>query len=331
MADDDIRRSRGPNVRCMSRITVPGPLEGVAWPVASAQQFGLSYGWTRNPRFARPFHGIRQASEPIGWIERARAYWSKPRPGQVLVGVHAFAHWGIPVPRRLRRALDEDLVVAVAHDRPRPRSAGVLARRIRRDLLQSAAIEDFVVATPELALLSMAPQLTLRERVVCVDAAVTTSTNYPDLRARVPFPQLAAFAAAAGSATGGRALREAVELSRVGVESPQESLVRFALVEAGLPEPEVQVEVCTESGSLVAVLDLAYRTARIDIEYEGDHHRVDQEQWHRDIQRERWLTGHGWHVIRLTKDDLHHRMPEVIALIRRLLRERTPDCPELDA
>lgn len=51
-------------------------------------------------------------------------------------------------------------------------------------------------------------------------------------------------------------------------------------------------------------VDLAYPELRIAIEYEGDGHRTDQEQWRRDIQRQQYLEGEGWMVIRLTQSDL---------------------------
>jgi len=42
----------------------------------------------------------------------------------------------------------------------------------------------------------------------------------------------------------------------------------------------------------------------VAIEYEGDHHRTDHDQWRYDIRRFTDLQGAGWFVYRATADDL---------------------------
>ncbi|MBM7465584.1 endonuclease domain-containing protein [Microbacterium esteraromaticum] len=101
------------------------------------------------------------------------------------------------------------------------------------------------------------------------------------------------------------AVRDALPLARAGVESPKESETRLLLLAAGLPEPWVQYREL-DGGRLVARIDLAYPEWKVAIEYEGDGHRADREQWRRDIQRQRELEGRGWIVIRLTQADLGH-------------------------
>ena len=310
----------------VTKIAVPAPLTTRAWPVSAASDFGLTYEWTRRREFARPFHGVRSIGPPQTWLEAAQAYWAKDRPGQVLVGMQALAYWKLPLPARLVNELAGPLTLAVASNRAAPRGRGVQGRRIRADLLTSMSRDGICVASPELALLTVMPKLTLRERVMCVDAAITRSRSYPGLDA-VPLRVLGTiqnYAQRTGAAAGGGALREAVSLAREGVDSPPESILRVALIEAGLPEPQIQHKVFDHDGRLRAVLDLAYRGAKIDIEYDGDQHRIDRAQWQRDIQRARWLNAPGWYVIRVSSDDLKSRLPEIMALVARLLEERTP-------
>ena len=88
---------------------------------------------------------------------------------------------------------------------------------------------------------------------------------------------------------------------------------------AGMPEPVVQHEVF-DGGRRIARIDLAYPELRIAIEYEGDGHRTDKEQWRRDIQRQRDLEDRGWIVIRLTQRDLHEGRESLITRIRRAIR-----------
>lgn len=51
-----------------------------------------------------------------------------------------------------------------------------------------------------------------------------------------------------------------------------ESLLRAAILAAGLPEPTINSRVLDESGGWLARVDLAYPDRRIAIEYQGDHH-----------------------------------------------------------
>ncbi|MGN6721112.1 MAG: DUF559 domain-containing protein [Marmoricola sp.] len=58
-------------------------------------------------------------------------------------------------------------------------------------------------------------------------------------------------------------------------------------------------------------LDLAYPDHKVAVEYDGEEfHRRTQAQLEHDIQRRRWLRGHGWTVIVVTKDDLRSQANE---------------------
>ncbi|MCQ1950941.1 endonuclease domain-containing protein [Arthrobacter sp. zg-Y859] len=50
--------------------------------------------------------------------------------------------------------------------------------------------------------------------------------------------------------------------------------------------------------------DLQYRRLRIALEYEGEHHLLDPDQWHRDIERDDRLRQLGWAVLRFSKKHL---------------------------
>src|SRR6478672_3581325 len=58
---------------------------------------------------------------------------------------------------------------------------------------------------------------------------------------------------------GIRKAREALTLIRVGSDSPQESLLRLAMVRAGLPEPELNVPIIDDRGMPHHETDLSYR------------------------------------------------------------------------
>jgi hypothetical protein len=82
------------------------------------------------------------------------------------------------------------------------------------------------------------------------------------------------------------------------VDSPRETWPRLCLVLAGLPAPECNPTIRGEGVSWR--VDLVYQGFRILIEYEGDQHRLDQDQWNRDIERQEGFTRNQWALLRIT-------------------------------
>ncbi|WP_460517548.1 hypothetical protein [Humibacter antri] len=106
-----------------------------------------------------------------------------------------------------------------------------------------------------------------------------------------------------GSRRGATALGWALPLLRPGVDSPRESMLRLAIVAAGLPEPVIGHPVPV-AGGVVLHPDLSYPHRRVAIEYEGDDYRRDRTRWRRDLRRIALLEEAGWRVIRATDDDI---------------------------
>ena len=94
--------------------------------------------------------------------------------------------------------------------------------------------------------------------------------------------------------------REVLPWIRTGVESGQESRLRWHIVADQLPEPDINPEIVLP-GRRVVRLDLAYRGIRIALEFDGEWHFSTQEH---DAQRRQQLEALGWKVIVATKDDL---------------------------
>lgn len=113
--------------------------------------------------------------------------------------------------------------------------------------------------------------------------------------------------------------REAVELLRADHDSRPESLVRTRLLEAGLPEPTINPVLRMSKGKTIQP-DLAWIDLKVCIQYEGDHHRADKDQWHRDIGRDRTMHQDGWVVLRLTSRDLEsHQWQAFLGEVRQAL------------
>ena len=102
-------------------------------------------------------------------------------------------------------------------------------------------------------------------------------------------------------------------------ESYRESILRVLILDAGLPQPEVNYEIRGVRGRVVARVDLAWPDEKVAVEYEGDHHRTDRVQWQRDLRRIEVLQDAGWRVVRVSADDL--AAPEALfTRLRRLLQ-----------
>lgn len=137
---------------------------------------------------------------------------------------------------------------------------------------------------------------------------------------RVPLctvDELAAAARTHRGKRGAKALAWALERVRPGPQSPRESLLRLALVDRGLPEPAVQPAVLTADG--IRHADLGYPDRRLLIEYQGDHHRTDRQQWRADLKRQQLFEDAGHRVIAVTVEEFADGCFGLAQRIRRAL------------
>ena len=102
---------------------------------------------------------------------------------------------------------------------------------------------------------------------------------------------------------GVRQARAVAGLARMGVDSPAETSARLHVVDAGLPEPDLRLELY-ERGRLAAVGDMGYWRWLIWIEYDGFAVHGQRQTFGTDRFRDRWLTRRGWEPMRLYADDL---------------------------
>jgi hypothetical protein len=129
-------------------------------------------------------------------------------------------------------------------------------------------------------------------------------------------------AAAHPGVRGLRRLRGVLPLVDGGAESPQETVARLVLVDAGLPAPQTQLEVFGQYGEFVARIDMDYREVKVGIEYDGPQHWTDPAVRQRDIDKQFELAALGWIIIRVSRDLLRYRRPTYVARVEAALRER---------
>jgi len=275
------------------------------------------------PDLDRPFRAVRATAPPETFLDLVRCYRPRMREHHRLVGWTAMRLWGLPTFNRWTTS--ESIEVAVPRDAAPPKGPRVHGRRLDTERAQTWRVHGVDVVDPIAALFSVAGTLTTTQAVIVIDALLTRADNYPLLAPGRPLitreqieDRLVAWRSFPGSAT----IRQALPLARVDVESPKETETRLLMRRAGLPEPVVQHEV-RDGLRLIARPDLSYPELKIAIEYEGDGHRTDKDQWRRDIQRQRELEDLGWIVIRLTQRDLREGQESLLARIRRAIAART--------
>jgi very-short-patch-repair endonuclease len=97
----------------------------------------------------------------------------------------------------------------------------------------------------------------------------------------------------------------------------QESWLRLVVIKAGLPLPTTQIRVA--DGQFVAYLDMGWEQPMVALEYDGDHHRTDREQYVKDIRRAEMLERLGWRIVRVIKED---RPRDIVDRVSRALKQR---------
>ncbi|UPL16660.1 endonuclease domain-containing protein [Microbacterium aurugineum] len=303
------------------RIPLPAEL-GAHFSVRDAEASGVGRKRHSARDLIRPYAGVRAAEAPASFVEHVECYVPRLRPGQRFAGRTALRLWGIPFPVHWTTAEPLDVAVDTGHSPPR--TVGIRGRRIASGRAHSWEIGRVPVVDPVAAFFLCAAELTRVPMNVALEALITAADNYPGLhegRPSVDVERIEQRLLEWGRFPGCGRIRRALPRVREGVESPKETETRMLLVDAGLPEPEIQ-HVVRAAGRAIARVDLAYPQWRIAIEYEGDGHRTSREQWRTDIRRQRDLEAAGWIVIRVTELDLRDGGAALVSLIRRAISSR---------
>lgn len=115
--------------------------------------------------------------------------------------------------------------------------------------------------------------------------------------------------------------RRAAELFDAGSQSPKESWLRVVLIEAGLPRPQTQIPVLDEFGNAFAYLDMGWEDLKVAVEYDGEQHRRDRQQYSWDIRRRELVERRGWVLVRVVAGD---RPADIVRRVRWARASRVP-------
>lgn len=249
---------------------------------------GVTPASLKNPRkYQRLFRGVYLGAEAnVDLHARTRAALLLHPAGAIASHSTAAALQRIPVP------VDPDVHVTVTTEAHRRRRPGL------RSHLRTGAVGRTVDGIPcswgAQLFTELAQDLRLVDLVTAGDAIVRMHGVAPSDMSRVP-------------GTGVGRARDAACLVRSGVESPMETRVRLLLIWAGFPEPRINLSLTHGSGTYRP--DLCWPDLRLAIEYDGQHHRADPDQWETDIRRREWFQSRGWTVLTLVARDVF-RQPE---------------------
>lgn len=319
----------------------PQPLPdhlGDRFRVSDALSAGVDAGRLRRRDLDQPFHGVRSRVDapvpeafevdsfglPRGehereHLKRALDYSARMSEDEFFCHVTSAVAYGWPLPLWVVRGRDLD--VAVRAPRRLRRSRGVRGHQVvpdhvhtRRDPRTGLLLADPATTWAMLASVLTDPY----DLVAAGDAAVR------EWRVAEPLATIADLQAAVrvGRRVGIVRMRTALPLIRPRSASRPETRCRLTIVDAGLPEPSLNYDVYAD-GEKIACVDLAYPHLRIAIEYEGEHHLLDPQQWARDIERYERLVAAGWHVIRVTKGELFDEPAKLVRRVRFAIAARS--------
>lgn len=261
---------------------------------AMAKQANITRHRLFSDAYQQLFRGIFIArDEPISlatWVEAAHLILPDDA---VVTGLTALQLRGLD--------LGQPLPLRFAVDRPYKTTRPGLQVCQRTNLRARNGIVPNIDAVAEVCRSS-----DLLEAVVLVDRALHLKLITPD--------ELAA----AGRRCGG-AVRRVCELSRPGAESVRETKLRLCMVAAGLPEPQLQVELYDDDG-WIGRFDMYIEALRLIIEYDGDQHRTDRQQWTHDIVRLDRARKAGNNVVQVTAELFSNPWSQVVRIHDELVR-----------
>jgi hypothetical protein len=191
-----------------------------------------------------------------------------------------------------------------------PPGSGIRSRdrlSVRRCELQRAEVVSIrglhATALPR-TLAGLCLQGSAVEALVAIDMALCAGLT--DVAALVRYADKAKGRAGAGK------LRTLVSLA-APAESPMETRLRWLLIQAGLPHPEVQTNLHDGEGGFIGRADLYYPAAKLILEYDGGNHR---DRLVEDDRRQNLLINAGFKLLRFTAADIHNRPDVVEAQVR---------------
>lgn len=176
----------------------------------------------------------------------------------------------------------------------------------RRDGAPLVVADSRRVTAPPWTAIEVARSLSRPRALATLDAALRSAT--------CSLPELWRAAAQQKGRRGIVAVRDLLPLADARAESPMESEARLAMIDGGLPIPELQYEIIDGNGELRR-LDFAWPRFQVAAEYDGLVWHSGPEAMRRDRRRQTALMDVDWTVVPIVFEDVRYRAWEMVARI----------------
>ena len=275
-----------------------------------ASTLGLSRSRTRSQEFRRPFRGVIAPANWLGSPEfLAIAYAKKMQSHQWFSHATAGILHGMRLPLAIQRREEIHVSASSGHRAPRGRRIQGHIGTANVIVLRGLPVVSAVTSWCQLAL-----TLSHEELIIAADGLLARQN---------PVATMGILRRAVVDWRGKRGyqnLLEAMPLVRERTDSARETMLRLLILRSGMPEPIVNAPIRSRTGHVVAHADLAYPEFNLVLEYDGDQHRTDKDQYYLDVKRLERITREGWRVIRINRQ--HMASPSSLAA---LIREALDD------
>lgn len=210
---------------------------------------------------------------------------------------------GMPLPLTLER--DPRVHISTLDPLRPPQIIGVSSHQIGIRGGSIRSLRSLPVTSPVLTWCLLAPHLAVPDLVAVGDFLITGT------RPLATLDQLKAAVRCSAGQRGVARLIRALPMVRRGPRSRPETHARLLYAAAGLPEPELNLNLYDTRGVFVAMVDLGWRSQRVANEYEGKHHQ-ERGHFRADILRRERIEDIDWRLSRFTGNDIHLRPAETV-------------------
>ncbi|WP_457950836.1 DUF559 domain-containing protein [Pseudarthrobacter sp. alpha12b] len=308
-----------------SRAGLPSNLANSPFTFASALASGVPAVRLRGHDVAHVSRGLYR---PAVWsfeLKAAARALSEVSPGAWISHVTAARLHCQLLPNWLSDSTE--LHLSKPKQLPQVRRKGVVAHNVIASDDEIEAFDGIRISTRSRTWLDLARRLSLAELVCLGDQIIRIPRAEFEGRSE-PFDSLDGLRILVGrhpNLQGIVRARDALELMRVGADSAPESMLRLAMMDANLPEPDLQVAL-RPGDPASPTADLGYRHRRLAIQYDGGHHLLEAQQFS-DRRRNKAFESAGWTVLVFTKDDAKDGFERATGQIKRHLRTTRKDHP----
>ncbi|MCU6479320.1 endonuclease domain-containing protein [Arthrobacter sp. A2-55] len=298
------------------------PIPNSPFTLSEAESMGFTRDKLRGANFAGAGYGLyRPTSWEFTLPEAARALCAAT-PGAWISHTTAAQLHGLILPPWLEDSTE--LHLSKPRKLPETRRKGITGHTLLAFEDEIETVDGLAVSTRARTWLDLARVLPLPNLVCMGDQLIRIPRIVFEGRSEpyVTIASLRNMMARHGNLQGIVRARAALELMRVGSDSGPETMLRLAMLDAGLPEPELQLALWSTPNAPSA--DLGYRKRRIAIQYDGGTHN-DELQANSDARRNAAFRNAGWDVLIFDRGHLADGFDSAVRQIKAAMRRAWTD------